>query len=85
MHDGIVDTLVSGCARHSPNHRPRMRPATARRKDDVLRRVHDRFGALIFAYLVSGEYSMIMAAVRNGWLDHRKRRGGDTLRRGAFA
>jgi porphobilinogen synthase len=39
---------------------------------DVLRRVHDRFGVPTFAYQVSGEYSMIMAAVRNGWLDHEK-------------
>ena len=39
---------------------------------DVLRRVHDRFGVPTFAYQVSGEYSMIMAAVRNGWLDHDK-------------
>jgi porphobilinogen synthase len=39
---------------------------------DVLRRVHDRFGVPTFAYQVSGEYSMIMAAVRNGWLDHHK-------------
>ena len=37
---------------------------------DVLRRVHDRFGVPTFAYQVSGEYSMIMAAVGNGWLDH---------------
>jgi porphobilinogen synthase len=39
---------------------------------DVLRRVHERFGVPTFAYQVSGEYSMIMAAVRNGWLDHHK-------------
>ncbi len=39
---------------------------------DVLRRVHDRFGVPTFAYQVSGEYAMIMAAVRNGWLDHHK-------------
>jgi porphobilinogen synthase len=24
----------------------------------------------VFAYQVSGEYAMIMAAVQNGWLDH---------------
>ena len=37
---------------------------------DVIRRVHERFGVPTFAYQVSGEYAMIMAAVRNGWLDH---------------
>ena len=36
---------------------------------DVLRRVKDTFGMPTFAYQVSGEYSMIMAAVQNGWLD----------------
>jgi porphobilinogen synthase len=37
---------------------------------DIVRRVHDRFGVPTFAYQVSGEYAMVMAAVRNGWLDH---------------
>jgi porphobilinogen synthase len=37
---------------------------------DIVRRVHERFGVPTFAYQVSGEYAMIMAAVRNGWLDH---------------
>ena len=37
---------------------------------DIVRRVRDRFGVPTFAYQVSGEYAMIMAAVRNGWLDH---------------
>ena len=36
---------------------------------DIIRRVKDEFGAPTFAYQVSGEYSMIMAAVQNGWLD----------------
>jgi porphobilinogen synthase len=36
---------------------------------DILRRVKDAFGMPTFAYQVSGEYSMIMAAARNGWLD----------------
>ena len=36
---------------------------------DVLRRVKERFGAPTFAYQVSGEYAMIMAAARNGWID----------------
>ena len=39
---------------------------------DIVRRVHERFGVPTFAYQVSGEYAMIMAAVRNGWLDHDK-------------
>ena len=39
---------------------------------DVVHRVKARFGVPTFAYQVSGEYSMIMAAVRNGWLDHHK-------------
>ena len=37
---------------------------------DVLRRVHERFGVPTFAYQVSGEYAMIMAAVERGWIDH---------------
>jgi porphobilinogen synthase len=37
---------------------------------DIVRRVKDEFGMPTFAYQVSGEYSMIMAAVQNGWLDH---------------
>jgi len=36
---------------------------------DILRRVKDEFGMPTFAYQVSGEYAMIMAAARNGWLD----------------
>ena len=36
---------------------------------DIIRRVKDEFGAPTFAYQVSGEYSMIMAAASNGWLD----------------
>ena len=36
---------------------------------DIVRRVKDTFGAPTFAYQVSGEYSMIMAAAQNGWLD----------------
>ena len=37
---------------------------------DIIRRVRDRFGAPTFAYQVSGEYAMLMAAIQNGWLDH---------------
>jgi porphobilinogen synthase len=36
---------------------------------DVLRGVKDAFGMPTFAYQVSGEYAMIMAAAGNGWLD----------------
>jgi porphobilinogen synthase len=36
---------------------------------DVIRRVKDEFGAPTFAYQVSGEYSMIMAAAERGWID----------------
>ena len=37
---------------------------------DIVRRVHERFGVPTFVYQVSGEYAMIEAAARNGWLDH---------------
>ena len=36
---------------------------------DVVRRVKDEFGVPTFAYQVSGEYAMLMAAIQNGWLD----------------
>src|SRR5271170_2894717 len=36
---------------------------------DVLRLIKDAFGMPTFAYQVSGEYAMIMAAAANGWLD----------------
>lgn len=39
---------------------------------DIVRRVKDRFGMPTFVYQVSGEYAMIMAAVRNGWLDRER-------------
>lgn len=35
---------------------------------DVVRRVKDSFGVPTFAYQVSGEYAMQMAAIQNGWL-----------------
>ena len=38
---------------------------------DIIRRVKDRFGVPTFAYQVSGEYAMHMAAIENGWLDER--------------
>jgi porphobilinogen synthase len=37
---------------------------------DVVRRIKDTFGMPTFAYHVSGEYAMLMAAAQNGWLDH---------------
>jgi porphobilinogen synthase len=39
---------------------------------DIVRRVKDKFGAPTFVYQVSGEYSMLMAAAKNGWLDERQ-------------
>jgi len=39
---------------------------------DIIQRVKERFAVPTFAYQVSGEYAMIMAAVRNGWLDYDK-------------
>jgi porphobilinogen synthase len=56
---------------------------------DIVRRVKDEFGAPTFAYQVSGEYAMLMAAAHNGWLDERavimesllafKRAGADAI------
>ena len=56
---------------------------------DVVRRVKDEFGMPTFVYQVSGEYSMLMAAAANGWLDERatvleslgciKRAGADAI------
>jgi porphobilinogen synthase len=37
---------------------------------DILTRVRREFGMPTYVYQVSGEYSMIMAAVERGWLDH---------------
>jgi porphobilinogen synthase len=39
---------------------------------DILQRVKNAFGMPTFAYQVSGEYAMIMAAAGNGWLDGEK-------------
>ena len=36
---------------------------------DVLRRVHETFAVPTFAYQVSGEYAMMVAAMERGWLD----------------
>ncbi|HLW23258.1 MAG TPA: porphobilinogen synthase [Steroidobacteraceae bacterium] len=56
---------------------------------DIVRRVKERFGMPTLVYQVSGEYSMIMAAASNGWLDERavaleallsiKRAGADAI------
>jgi porphobilinogen synthase len=39
---------------------------------DVLWRLRERFDAPVAAYQVSGEYAMIKAAARNGWLDEQR-------------
>ncbi len=56
---------------------------------DIVRLVKDRFGVSTFVYQVSGEYAMLMAAAKNGWLDERacvmesllciKRAGADAI------
>lgn len=38
---------------------------------DVVRRVKEDTGAPVAAYQVSGEYAMLTAAARNGWIDER--------------
>ena len=38
---------------------------------DIVHRVKTHFGMPTFVYQVSGEYSMIMAAANNGWIDER--------------
>jgi len=39
---------------------------------DIIRRIKDEFKAPTCVYQVSGEYSMLMAAIGNGWLDEQK-------------
>ncbi|MDE2234483.1 MAG: porphobilinogen synthase [Gammaproteobacteria bacterium] len=56
---------------------------------DIVRRVKDEFGVPTCVYQVSGEYSMLMAAVQNGWLEEKssvletlmaiKRAGADAI------
>jgi porphobilinogen synthase len=36
---------------------------------DIVRRVKDEFAVPTYAYQVSGEYAMLMAAIERGWLD----------------
>jgi porphobilinogen synthase len=38
---------------------------------DIVRRVKETFAAPTYVYQVSGEYAMLKAAARNGWLDER--------------
>ena len=56
---------------------------------DIVRRTKQEFGMPTFVYQVSGEYSMLKAAARNGWLEERncvmesllaiKRAGADAI------
>jgi porphobilinogen synthase len=39
---------------------------------DIARRVKETFGVPVAAYNVSGEYAMVKAAARNGWIDERR-------------
>ncbi len=39
---------------------------------DVIQRVRARFDVPVGAYNVSGEYSMVKAAARNGWIDEKR-------------
>jgi len=39
---------------------------------DIVRRVVDAFAMPTFAFQVSGEYAMLMAAAQNGWLDEER-------------
>jgi len=39
---------------------------------DIVRRVHETFAVPTFAYQVSGEYSMMVAAVERGWMDRER-------------
>jgi porphobilinogen synthase len=39
---------------------------------DLIRQARDRFSVPLGAYQVSGEFSMIMAAVERGWLDYER-------------
>ena len=39
---------------------------------DIVRRVKDAYKAPTFVYQVSGEYSMLKAAIGNGWLEEKK-------------
>jgi porphobilinogen synthase len=49
---------------------------------DVIQRVKSEFGVPTAAYHVSGEYAMLKAAARNGWIDEPtaiRRAGADII------
>jgi porphobilinogen synthase len=39
---------------------------------DIIERVRERFDVPLAAYNVSGEYAMVKAAARNGWIDEKR-------------
>jgi porphobilinogen synthase len=39
---------------------------------DIIQKVRERFDVPVAAYNVSGEYSMVKAAARNGWIDEQR-------------
>jgi porphobilinogen synthase len=39
---------------------------------DIVQKVRERFDVPVAAYNVSGEYSMVKAAARNGWIDEQR-------------
>ena len=39
---------------------------------DIIRRIKDEFAIPTYAFQVSGEYAMMMAAAQNGWLDEQR-------------
>jgi porphobilinogen synthase len=39
---------------------------------DIIRAVRDRFDVPVAAYNVSGEFAMVKAAARNGWIDEQR-------------
>jgi porphobilinogen synthase len=39
---------------------------------DIIQRVRERFDVPVAAYNVSGEYAMVKAAARNGWIDEQR-------------
>jgi len=39
---------------------------------DVIRRIKDEFKAPTYVYQVSGEYAMLKAAARSGWLEEKR-------------
>jgi porphobilinogen synthase len=39
---------------------------------DIIQRVREKFDVPVAAYNVSGEYAMVKAAARNGWIDEQR-------------